>query len=132
TIQAAINAAHNGDRIAVYAGTYHESVLIPDSKHNISLFSVQPFSAKITTPTGSFADDTKSLVHVDGANHISITGFTIAGPGNGPADSLHFGVLVDDGGSADVVGNKILSIRDSTLSGTQEGVGIQFGQFSPN
>ncbi|MFO0809154.1 MAG: NosD domain-containing protein [Gemmataceae bacterium] len=130
TIQAAVNAAQAGDRILVYAGTYRESVVIPDAKDRISLSATGRGVAKITTPTGALADATKSLVHVDGADDVTIRGFTVAGPGTGTADSLRYGILVDGGGSADILDNRVLSIRDSRLSGTQQGVGIQFGRLA--
>jgi len=40
SIQAAVNAASPGDRIRVYAGTYHEQVVIPANKDNLVITAV--------------------------------------------------------------------------------------------
>ena len=67
SIQAAVNAAHAGDRILVYAGTYREQVVVPDNKDNILITAVRPGTATITVPT-AFTDATKSLLIWDTGN----------------------------------------------------------------
>src|SRR5437773_10394328 len=77
-----------------------------------------------------------TILHVEGAQNITILAFTITGPGPGFCGSLHYGVRVDDGGSADILGNHITQIRDQyipagpfagQLSGCQNGMGVVVG-----
>ncbi|MFL5330160.1 MAG: right-handed parallel beta-helix repeat-containing protein [Gemmataceae bacterium] len=130
SIQAAVNAASPGDQIRVYAGTYHEQVIIPSKLNNLSLIAFgAPNSVKIAP--NSFAADptTEAIVHVAGAHNVKIQGFLITGADapTGNTKGANYGVLVDQGGSAFVRDNHITTIRDLTLSGEQEGIGIQFG-----
>jgi parallel beta-helix repeat protein len=109
----------------VAPGTYTEQVVIPATgKDNLDLISVVPNAAKITAPA-TFGDPSEAIVHVNGAHGIDIRGFTITG--SGTAAGPHEGVLVDNGGSADVTANHITAMRDNPLSSLQAGVGVQFG-----
>jgi parallel beta-helix repeat protein len=54
--------------------------------------------------------------------------FTITGPGSGGCNSLRYGVRVDEGGSADILGNHITQIRDDPFSGCQNGVAVLVGR----
>ncbi|HEV2749193.1 MAG TPA: right-handed parallel beta-helix repeat-containing protein [Gemmatimonadales bacterium] len=128
-IQDAVDHAASGDRINVCPGTYAEQVTVPLGKDNIRLRSVQRWQAVIKAPTvmlpfnGNFI-----IVHVAGAQGITILAFTITGPGPGPCGTLHYGVRVDNGGSADILGNHITQIRDDPFSGCQNGVAILVGR----
>jgi parallel beta-helix repeat protein len=132
TIQAAVNAAAPGDRINVCSGTYQEQVTIPAGKDNIRLRSVQRWQAVIAAPALMIAGPgaTFSIVRVTSAQNVTILGFTISGPGPAGCGSLHFGVRVDNAGSANVLGNHITHIRDNPLGGCQNGVGVQVGRFA--
>jgi hypothetical protein len=110
TVQAAVNAAGPGDRINVCPGTYTEEVLIPASKNNLQLRSVQFWAAVIKAPA-LMLGPTKSIVRVSGARGVTILAFTITGPGGLACDSLRYGVRVDNGGSADILGNHITRRR---------------------
>src|SRR5437773_10769597 len=74
-----------------------------------------------------------TILHVEGAQNITILAFTITGPGPGYCGSLHYGVRVDNGGSANILGNHITDIRDQydpitgQLSGCQNGMGVVVG-----
>lgn len=59
---------------------------------------------------------------------MSISKFTIEGPGDGGCDSLEYGVRVEGGGSADIEFNHITHIRDEPFSGCQNGVAVQVGR----
>jgi len=128
TVQAAVNGASSGDRINVCPGTYVEQVTI--STDNIQLRSTQRWAAVIKAPLLML--DPKAIVRVNGATGVTILAFTITGPiGTGaPCDPLFngYGVRVDDGGSADILGNHITQIRDEPFSGCQEGVAIRVGR----
>jgi len=130
TIHDAINAAAAGDTIKVYAGTYTEQVVVPSGKSNLNIVAVGPQSqVKIVAPA-TFADPTEAVVHVAGAAHVGIHGFTINGNGTSAAGPL-FGVLVDQGGSADVTDNRITAIRNHTPDLLLQAVAVQFGQATP-
>lgn len=124
TIQAAVDAAAPGDRINVCAGTYVEQVIIP--KDNIQLRSVGAWKAVIQAPPVMLPP--KAIVLVSGAHDVTILAFTITGPGGGPCDFLEYGVRVDNGGSANILGNHITQIRDEPFSGCQNGVAVQVGR----
>jgi parallel beta-helix repeat protein len=137
TIQAAVTAAAAGDRINVCSGTYEEQVTIPAGKDNLWLQSVGRWAAVIKAPPVMSPDPhpvlAYSIVRVEGANNVTILAFTITGPGPGPCGSLHYGVRVASGGSADILGNHIIDIRDTppppTLSGCQNGVAVGVGRW---
>src|SRR5207244_11471499 len=123
TIQSAVDAAAPGDRINVCPGTYIEEVTIPPGKDHIELRSVQFWAAVIKAPPVMLGL-TKSIVRVNGARDVAILAFTITGPGAEPCDSLRYGVRVDDGGSADVLGNHITHIHDTPFSACPNGMAV--------
>jgi len=138
TVQAAVDAAAPGDRINVCPGTYIEQVTIPaagpaSAKDNIQLRSVAHWQAVIRAPTpmvGTYA--TKAIVRVNGAHGVTILAFTITGPsGVACGGNISYGVRVDNGGSANILGNHITQIRDPDVDGercgTQNGMGIVVG-----
>jgi hypothetical protein len=138
TVQAAVDAAAPGDRINVCPGTYIEQVTIPatgpaSAKDNIQLRSVGRWQAVIRAPTpmvGTYA--TKAIVRVNGAHGVTILAFTITGPsGVSCGGNISYGVRVDNGGSANILGNHITDIRDPDVAGqrcgTQNGMAIVVG-----
>jgi nitrous oxidase accessory protein NosD len=127
TIQSAVNAASSGDKISVCPGTYTEEVLIPAGKDSLQLRSVKTWQAVIKAPA-LMLGLTKSIVRVNGAQHATILAFTITGPGGFGCNSLRYGVRVDNGGSADILGNHIVDIRDDPFSGCQNGVAVLVGR----
>lgn len=128
SIQAAVTAASPGDTIKVCAGTYVEQVTIPAGKDGLTLRSHVPEAAIIKAPP--VMTDPKAIVRVNGAQDVTIYGFTIAGPGGGPCDSIRYGVRVDGGGSATISQNHIIDIRDTPFSGCQNGHGILVGRVA--
>jgi parallel beta-helix repeat protein len=127
TIQSAVDAAPPGARINVCPGTYVEEVFIAAGKDSIQLRSVKTWQAVIKAPA-LMLGPTKSIVRVNGAQNVTILAFTIAGPGGFGCDSLRYGVRVDNGGSAEVLGNHIVDIRDEPFSGCQNGVAVLVGR----
>jgi parallel beta-helix repeat protein len=127
-----VDASAPGDRINVCPGTYPEQVTVPAGKNNLRLISVQRWQAVIKAPPVMVPDAGEfEIVHVAGATNTSIIAFTIAGPGPGPCGTLHYGVRVDNSGSADILGNHITDIRDNPFSGCQNGVAIRVGRGTP-
>ena len=120
TIQAAVDAAAVGDTIQVCNGTYPEQVTITTS--NLTLESQNPLLATIQAPAALPATQQSAIVHVAGARGVTISGFTIRGPGTGSCGTIGYGVLVDGGGSATVANNHITAIRDrSAVARTGKG-----------
>jgi nitrous oxidase accessory protein NosD len=126
SIQAAVTAASPGAMIKVCRGTYQEQVTIPAGKNGLTLFSVPDLQAVIKAPAAM--TDPKAILRVNGAQNITIRHFTITGPGTGGCDSIRYGVRVDAGGSALITDNHITKIRDTVLSGCQNGVGVLIGR----
>jgi len=124
SIQAAVNAAHPGDQILVAKGTYTEQVTVPADKDNLTIRSDSPLQAVIKAPAS--LDSSLTIVHIAGADNVTVKGFTVTGPGSAPG-SLDVGIGVTDGGSARILDNKVVAIRDNPLSGGQNGIGILVG-----
>ncbi len=121
TIQAAVNAARRGDDIVVARGTYREQVNIPADKDDITLKSRNPRQAVIEAPavlTGG-----KAIVSVNGADRVTVDGFTVTGPAVA-GSGLDAGIGVFDGGSATIENNLITRIRNNPLDGLQVGFGV--------
>jgi parallel beta-helix repeat protein len=120
-IQDAVIAANAGDEIAVAPGTYTEQVTIAADDDNLTLRSIRPLAAVIKAPPAMTAPN--AIVHVQGADNVTITGFTITGK----SDSLEHGVLIDAGGSAIVQNNHITNIQNIASFGVQRGIGVTVG-----
>src|ERR1051325_870012 len=128
TIQDAVTDASSGERINVCPGTYTEQVTIPAGKDNLRLRSTKQWEAVIKAPPVMLPP--KAIVRVSGAQNATILAFTVTGPGGSPCDALEYGVRVDNGGSADILGNHITEIRDDPFSGCQNGVAILVGRLA--
>jgi hypothetical protein len=132
TIQSAVNAADPGDKIKVCRGTYAEQVTIPSGKDGITLFSEGFLQAVIKAPP--MMTDPGDIVHVDGADDVTLRNFTITGP---LPDHLfcslvtRTGVRVDGGGSATLTDNHITEIRSTNpaLRGCQNGIAVLVGRM---
>jgi parallel beta-helix repeat protein len=137
TIQEAVTAASAGDHINVCPGLYPEQVTIPADKDDLRLRSTRQWEAVIKAPAVMLPDPhpilAYSIVRIEGAQNVTLLAFTITGPGPGGCASLHYGVRVASGGSADILGNHITDIRDAppppTVSGCQNGVAVLVGRW---
>ena len=136
TIQDAVDAANPGDTVKVCPGLYQEQVTIGAGKNNVKLESVKHWQAAIRYPAGILADP-KAVVAVRGATGVGIKEFTIEGPWQDTSDctsTRHYGIKVDQGGSAKIESNHITQIQDAVfaLRGCQDGVAIQVGRSGEN
>src|SRR6267143_459490 len=132
TIQSAVSSPSvpPGSLIIVCPGTYVEQVNIGKS---LSLLGSGPSSTTVKAPPLLVPDTAGqfSIVTISGAITVSISGFTISGPGPGGCGSIHYGILVKGGATASIFGNSIVHIRDvegGTISGCQNGAGIRVGR----
>lgn len=121
TIQEAVDAAAPGDTVLVARGTYTEQVTVPAEKDGLTLRSQNPLMAIIQAPDAITGEP--AVVTVDGAEDVTLRGFTITGPAV-EANSLTYGVAITAGGSATVWGNFITRIRNNPLDGVQTGIGV--------
>jgi nitrous oxidase accessory protein NosD len=137
SIEAAVEAAPAGATVNVCPGTYIEQVSFESDDNGTTIRSIVSRAAIIKAPTTIATNlvDEKAIVHVNAATGIRILSFTITGPGPLNCDSIHYGVWVENGGSAQIDDNHITDIRDNDpasldppLSGCQNGVGIQVGR----
>lgn len=113
TIQAAVNASHSGDTVAVCPGTFQEQVKITASRQNLTLRTVDAFTARILSPTTLTAD--RSLISVRAWGAI-IQGFKIVAlalPSG--CEQVFAGVLVHPQASAVVRGNRFYTVGGDTL-----------------
>lgn len=141
TIQAAIDAARNGDTILVDPGTYQEQLTINKSIDIEARSGCDQWchgnSAIILAPTNMGAPTTTdpgAIVHITGNGVCAdISGFVIEGApatnttGAGDAN-LYYGVRVDGGANADINFNTITNIIDQ--SNPSFGVAISVGNAS--
>jgi parallel beta-helix repeat protein len=125
TVQAAINAAHPGDFIAVRPGVYTEQLTLTAADRGVQLEATVPLQAVLEAPNVLTASG--AIVDVNGAAGVEIEGFTIKGPVAGSAH-LQAGILVENGGSALIEENHLTDIQDAVFSGLQEGVGVEVGR----
>lgn len=130
TIQSAVTASGPGDTVKVCPGTYAEQVRITGHGHDkLKLESLKPLQAIIKWPTGE--SPPLALVDFNMADHVTLRGFTIAGPFTFPACSpeRHEGVLVEDAFDERIEHNHITMIANSVaaLRGCQEGDAVAIG-----
>jgi parallel beta-helix repeat protein len=117
TIQAAINAAHPGDDIRVYPGTYAEQLTIGAGKNGLTIEAATGTAPVVTAPATLTGTD--ALVTISSSQNVEISGLAIQG-----SSSAEFGIRVDTGASADLDDNTISAILGAN------GVGIFVGQSS--
>jgi hypothetical protein len=137
SIQAAVNAALPNDTINIDPGSYTEQIVIGPGKNGLTLHSTTLQGATIKcayivpTPANP-SPEVQGIVIIQGAQNVTIDGFVISGPAqNGNSHNLESGILVDNGGSANITHNYITNIRDITPVGptpfSQDGIGIAVG-----
>jgi parallel beta-helix repeat protein len=129
TIQAALAAAHNGDTVAVYPGTYTVTGAggLQITQSNLTLRAQGP-NVKIVADA-ALAND--AMIDVTGSND-KIDGFTIDGNGN-QSKTIDAAIEITRGGSAAVSHNVIQNLFNASLvgsTGDRVGTGVRVGDSS--
>ena len=119
SIQAAVTAGGPGTKILVCPGTYPETVTIDATKDGLELKAKKRQEARIVPTMTSLP--WRAIVYI-AASDVKLDGFEINGMGS-PME--RFGVLIREGGSAEVTRNHITQILSA-----DDGTGIQVGTFS--
>ena len=117
SIQKAINAAHAGDDIRVYPGTYAEQLTIGAGKNGLTIEAATGTAPIVKAPAS--LTGTAALITISSSQNVRIEGLSIQGNA-----STQFGIRVDTGASAVLDDNTISSILG------QNGAGIYVGQSS--
>jgi hypothetical protein len=113
SIQFAVSASSAGDTIVVCDGTYNEQVTISKS------LTLAGSGNAIIQPAVPAAD--LNVVDVTGGTtSVTMSGFTVAGPGPSGCNSIHTGIAVFGGASLDLSNTTVRGIRDTGLSGCQK------------
>ena len=126
TITEGLAAAKAGQTVLVNTGSYAEQLSITK---NVTLTSTVKNAAVVQAPAAMTADSNglHTLVNVGGgATSVSIVNMGVSGPGPGDCDSIDYGIFVTNA-NATIVGNKVVSIRDTPYGGCQSAVAIEFG-----
>ena len=128
TIQAAVNQVSSSGTVHVAAGNYSGQVV---ADHNMTIDGAGAGSTTIKAPASmSVSSDPGRFAIVDiknGAN-VELSDLTVSGPGPSGCGSLHYGILVTGGAHLNAHDMTVAHIRDSSLSGCQNGNGIQVGR----
>ena len=119
TIQAAVAASTAGDTIIVCPGGYPEQVTVNKD------LTLTGSSATIQAPS-SFAVD-KNIVDITGGASVTMSDFTVSGPGSSVCDSIHTGIAVLGGPTLHLSDTTVRNSRDAPLCGSQNGEGIRVG-----
>jgi hypothetical protein len=124
TIQAAVAASSVGDTIVVCDGVYNEQVTID---HSLTLAGSG--NAIIQAPTILVPDASgkNNVVEVNNGASVTMSGFTVAGPGPGPCGSIDTGIAVLGGASLDLSNTTVRNVQDNPFSGCQNGEAIRVG-----
>ncbi|HRQ14000.1 MAG TPA: right-handed parallel beta-helix repeat-containing protein [Promineifilum sp.] len=130
-IQPEVDHAVAGDTVLVNEGTYPEQVVIPTSLtlEGEDGKALTFITAPATMPPAANPDST--IVKIFGAGvSVEMFGFTVTGPGPTGCGSILAGIFVRDGAYANIHDNTISDVRDTGLSGCQNGIGIYVGRQS--
>lgn len=127
TIQAAVDAVAEGGTVNVAEGTYAEQVVIDKP---INLVGAGKESTTILAPATMPKSDVDSTIVLITAD-AEFSGFTVSGPGPSACGSIRAGIIVNNNANAKIHDNAVKDIRDSVLSGCQNGVGIYVGRTTP-
>lgn len=118
TIQAAINAALDGDTIIVCPGTYYENIILHDK--NITLQSTDPLNPSTVEATIIRATTNDSVVKFTGGDNSTLQGFKIT---NG--NPIYYGGGIYVAGSMPTIMNNIIVSNRASYGG-----GIYAGYYS--
>lgn len=122
-IQDAIDAAPASSTINIKAGHFSETLTITKS---LTILGSGTSSTFIDAPGNLPAEG--AIVSISGSGvHVDISGLTVDGPGPSTCGSIMSGIFVENGADANIHDLSVSSVRDSSLSGCQNGRAILVG-----
>ncbi|HOU41576.1 MAG TPA: right-handed parallel beta-helix repeat-containing protein, partial [Promineifilum sp.] len=126
--QYGVGKAVSGDLLEVFPGTYVEQVTVNKTMTLLGHGPATTFiKAPATLPNTSTQDSI--IVKITGAGvQVEMSEFTVTGPGPSGCGSIGYGIFVRDGAYANIHDNKVVDIKDTGLSGCQNGNAIGVGR----
>ncbi len=130
TLQAAVDDVDTGGTVIGLAGTFTETVTVPRSMTISGAGkTMSNIAAPSTLPVA--ADPDSAIVIIDGpATSVELSGFNVHGPGPSACGSIGAGIYVRNDAYANIHDNAVTDIRDTGLSGCQNGIGVRVGNAS--
>ncbi len=137
TVQGGVSGVANPGTVIVYAGNYPEQVYInkqltmnaPDGPLATYIHAPATMTTLHIVNPGNPSNfqDVADIVTISDTVSVSMTGFSIAGPGPSGCGSIHYGVFVIGGSSLNFSNGHVYSVRDNPFSGCQNGIAIRVG-----
>lgn len=124
SIQIAVTFSNPGDTIVVCDGTYSEQVTVTK---NLTLAGSGNSIIQAPATLTPDADGKNNVVEINNGALVTMSGFTVSGPGPNGCGSIDTGIAVLGGASLDLSNTTIRDIRDNPFSGCQNGEGIRVG-----
>ena len=128
SIQAAVDAAQNGDSILVAAGIYHEQVLVNGKTLTLTgepgaIIEAPPTLVSSFTVSTSSTPNKFALIGVENGANVTIDNLTIDGQGSGSqANGGDFAGVYFWNASGKVLDSSVTGIRNGGSAGTLDGV----------
>ncbi|MBX7252164.1 MAG: right-handed parallel beta-helix repeat-containing protein [Candidatus Promineofilum sp.] len=126
--QYGVGKAVSGDLLEVFPGTYVEQVTV---NKTMTLLGHGPATTFIKAPATLPNTGTQDsiIVKITGAGvQVEMSEFTVTGPGPSGCGSIGYGIFVRDGAYANIHDNKVVDVKDTGLSGCQNGNAIGVGR----
>lgn len=122
-IQTAINDSPAGGIVNISGEHFSGAITI---NKNLTIIGAGAGSTFIDAPGSLPAEG--AIVNITGAGvHVDISGLTVVGPGPSACGSIMSGIFVENGADANIHDMAVTSVRDSSLSGCQNGRAILVG-----
>lgn len=132
SVQAAVNAATMGSTVYLTAGTYTEQLTV---SKNLTITGAGSASTIVKAPSTTLVAGTASqtsIVEINSGATVTISGMNVTGPGPSTCGSLNNGIFVVGTSTLNLSNSSVTDVRDSALSGCQNGRAIRVGLSANN
>ncbi|MEA2621651.1 MAG: hypothetical protein QOH61_561 [Chloroflexota bacterium] len=125
TIQDVIDASGVDDTIRVCPGTYPQWLHVGNAHDGLTLEAVSRWTATIAPEQGVAPTDAY-LLHVDGANHVRVTGLRFVAPTAAECNQVTALIYVQDADGSVIRGNRFAPMGPTSLGpcGYSEGINL--------